>query len=222
MYKCEYNLFYKFHTSFICVLLKSCIYVVFALFIWVMVLHLCRVFVLYISVIVLHLCRVFALFVSVNMKQTLQSQFLNCFAPCPSSDILPSFDYGTSIKSLHTKAVSDYKSLLTHDCVLQTAFPQIAQEEANLPRPYMTTLFPLLPSFCSYLHSYREKIGLIPSPLCLYCGVEPHTTVHVSPVPPTRHPWSLFDLPFIDFPPLPPRPPDPSSSGGQECLGQSS
>jgi len=72
-----------------------------------------------------------------NMKQTLPSRFLHCVAPHLASGILPLTDnYGTTIKSLHIKAVSDSKSVLSHSHVIQTASPQIALEEANLPRPY--------------------------------------------------------------------------------------
>jgi len=42
-----------------------------------------------------------------KMKQNFQSRFLHCIAPYLSSGILPPTDYGTTIKSLHTKAVSD-------------------------------------------------------------------------------------------------------------------
>jgi len=105
------------------------------------------------------------------MKQTLQSRFLHCVVPYLSSGIIPPTDYVTTIKSLHTEAVSDFKSL-------QTASPKIVPEKANLPRPYRTTFSQLRLSFCSYLHSFRERIGLIPSLLFL-CGVEPHTTINV-------------------------------------------
>ena len=33
--------------------------------------------------------------------------------------------------------------------------------------------------FCSSLHSNHQKMGLIHSPICPSCGVEPHTIVHV-------------------------------------------
>ena len=113
-----------------------------------------------------------------NMKQTIQSWFLHCVVPYLSSGILSPADFGTTIKSLHTKDVSIFKSLLSHNRVLQTASPQIALEDANLPRQYRTTLSQLCSSFSSRLHSYRERIGLIPSLLCPSCGMEPHTTVH--------------------------------------------
>ena len=51
----------------------------------------------------------------------------------------------------------------SHNHVLQTASPQMVAEEANLPWPFRTILSQLRSSFCSSLHSYRERIGLIPS-----------------------------------------------------------
>ena len=39
--------------------------------------------------------------------------------------------------------------------------------------------FPTPFILCSSFHSYRGRIGLIPSPLYPSCGVEPHTTIHV-------------------------------------------
>ena len=112
------------------------------------------------------------------MKHTHQSRLLQCVAPHLSSGIIPPTDYGTTIKSLHTRAVSISKSFLSHNRVLQTVSPQIAPEKANLPRPYSITLSQLRSSFCSSLHSYHERIGLVPSPLCPSCGLVPHTTVH--------------------------------------------
>ena len=49
---------------------------------------------------------------------------------------LPPTDYGTTIKPLHTRAVTIFKSFLSTNRVFQSASPQIAPEEANLPRPY--------------------------------------------------------------------------------------
>jgi len=126
------------------------------------------------------------------MKQILQYRFVHCVAPYLSSGILPLSDYGTIIKSLHTKAASDSKSLLSRNRVLQTVSPQIATEEANLLRPYRTTLCQLRSSFCSSLHSYRERKGLIPSPIYPSCGMEPHTTVHVFSC--SWHPTTLTEI----------------------------
>ena len=81
-------------------------------------------------------------------------------------------DYETTIKSLHTKTVSDSNSLLSYNRVLQTVSSQIAPEEANLTRLYRIIISQLRSFFCSYLYSHRENIGLIPSPLCTSCGLE--------------------------------------------------
>ena len=94
-------------------------------------------------------------------RKILQSRFLHRIPLYLSNSVLPTSNYGTIIKSLHTETVSNFKSLLTRNRVLQTALPQIA-EEANLPRPYRTTRFHLRSSFCSSLDSYHERIELIP------------------------------------------------------------
>ena len=68
------------------------------------------------------------------MKETLQSRFHYRVGPYLSNSILSPSAYGTIIKSLHTKTVSNSKSLLTDSPVLQTASPQIVADEANPPR----------------------------------------------------------------------------------------
>ena len=164
------------------------------------------------------------------MKQILQSQFLHNVVPHLPSDILPPTDYETTIKSLYTRAVTMFKSILSHNCVLQTASQQIAPEEAGHPRLYRSTFSQLRSSFFNSLHFYRESIGLIPSPLCLSCRLVLHTTVHVFSC--SSHPTPLTELdlrersrlasdflsslPSFDFLPLPPPPPDPPPSSGQE------
>ena len=76
----------------------------------------------------------------------------------------------------------------SHNRVLQTIPPQIAPNEANLPRPYISAFFPTSFIFLQLPTFYRERIGLIPNPLCPSCGVEPHSFMF-SPVPRIRHPW---------------------------------
>ena len=98
------------------------------------------------------------------MKKNLQSQFPHRVAPYIWYDFLPTSNYGTTIKSLHTEAVSDTKSLLTRNRVLQTDSPQIAAEEANPPHPYRTTLSQHRSSFYSSIHSYHDRKGLIQAP----------------------------------------------------------
>ena len=131
------------------------------------------------------------------------------------------------MKSLHTKAVSDYKSLISHNRLFQTASPQTAPKEANLPRPYRTTLSHIHSSFCSSLHSYRQRIGLIPSS---FCGVKAHTTVHVFSCSSHLTPLTELNMwerprlaseflsvfPFFDLLPLPPPSSGPPPYGRQE------
>ena len=81
--------------------------------------------------------------------------------------------------SFQTKAVSDSKTLLNRNRVLQTSSPQIAAEEANFPCPYRTNISQLRSYFCGSLHSYIERIGLISSPFRHSYRVEAHINVHV-------------------------------------------
>ena len=103
------------------------------------------------------------------MKQTLQSRFLHCVAPNLSSGILPTTDYGTTIKSLHTKAVSDSKYLLSHNSVLQTASLHIAPEEANLPREVILGII---------IHSAKIA-ATYPDKAVVSCGLVPHPQAHL-------------------------------------------
>ena len=68
-----------------------------------------------------------------NMKQVTKSRFLHSVLPYLPSGILLPYDYMITIKSLHTIAVFDSKSRLSNNRAVQTASPQIAPEEANLP-----------------------------------------------------------------------------------------
>ena len=135
-----------------------------------------------------------------------------------------------TIKFLHARAVTISKSLLSRNCVLQTASPQIAPEEANLPRLYRSTLSQLRSSICCSLHSYRERIGLVPNPLWPSCGLKPHTTVHVFSCCSHLTPLTELDLwerprlaseflsilHILDLPLLLPPPPETPPSGGQQ------
>ena len=123
-----------------------------------------------------------------NMKQVLQFRFLHCVAPYLSNGILPPTDYGTIIKSLHTKAVSGSKSFLSHNRALQTASPQIARKETNHPRPYRTTLSQLRSCFCNSIHSYSERI-VIPSLLCPPVKWNPTPPPLFSSIPRICHLW---------------------------------
>ena len=80
-------------------------------------------------------------------KKNLQPRFFHRVVPYLSNNILLATEYKTTIKSLHSEAVSQSISSQVHDCVLQTSSSQIAAEEANLPRPYR-------PSVSSSVHHF--------------------------------------------------------------------
>ena len=113
------------------------------------------------------------------MKQTLQSQFQYCVAPYLSNGILPPSIMGQPSNPF----ILDLLLFPSHFYLINVSFrllPQIASEEASLPRSYRSTVSQFRSSFCSSLHSYRERIGLVPSPICPSCVLEPHTTFHVT------------------------------------------
>ena len=88
-------------------------------------------------------------------------------------------EYRGNEKRKNSKAIFQSIFYPTDNRAFQNYSPQIAAEEANLPRPHKTYLSQLRSSSCSSLHSYSERIGLIPSAICPFCGGKRHTTVHV-------------------------------------------
>ena len=54
---------------------------------------------------------------------------------------------------------------------------------------HRTALSQLRSGFCSFLNSYREKIGIAGDPSCPSCGWSDHTTDHLFDCP--SHPTSL-------------------------------
>jgi len=159
------------------------------------------------------------------MKQTLQSRFLHFFAAYLSSGTLPPLIMGPPSIPFILKLfpIPNLFHLIT------VSFRQlpllITPEEANLPKPYWTTLSQLRSFFCSSLHSYRERIRLTNPwpPLFLLWSVthyhRPCFLLFLASDTPDRVGSvgaSEFQfLPFFDLPPLPPPPPEPPS-GGQE------
>ena len=98
----------------------------------------------------------------------------------------------------------------------------------------MSTLSQLCSYVSSSLHSYSERIGLIPSPQCSSCRMESQTTRYVFSC--SSHPTPLTELdlwkrqlleseflssiPFFDLPPLSTPPLELPPSSGQESWGQ--
>ena len=108
---------------------------------------------------------------------TLQSWFLHRVIQYLSNVILPTLSYKTILKSLHNETVSQFILLL------QIYSPQISAEEVNLLRPSRNSFSQLHSSFCSSLLSYRERIGLIPSPICSSCEGEHHRSSFILSLP---------------------------------------
>ena len=159
-----------------------------------------------------------------QMKHTLQSRFLPTVAPYLTDGHLPPDSFRATIQSLHTAAVSHTISSRPPNRVLQEPNPEVAEEEAELPRSYRTALAQLRSGFCPVLNSTLERIGRSPDDLCPSCRGAPHTTAHLFSCPSyptnlaTRDLWRrpravaefLRSLPLpFDFPPLPQPPPEP-------------
>ena len=67
-------------------------------------------------------------------------------------------------------------------------------KETNIPRSYRTSLPHLHSFFSRTLHSYHDRIGLIPSTLCPSCRREPHTSFHVLSCPSHPTPMTVRNL----------------------------
>ena len=108
------------------------------------------------------------------------------------------------------------------------------------PMTYMNSFSQIRSSFYSFLLSYRERMGLISSPLCSSGRGEPHTSIHLFSCP--SHPMSLasyiltvkdlwelprlasellFSLLIFDLPLLPPPSPKPLPSNWYQSYGHS-
>ena len=135
-----------------------------------------------------------------------------------NNDVIPTVEYKTTIKSLHSGEVSLSADNLTVQCVFQK---QTSLTPTGLPFPRSVHRF-------VSLQFYRERIGQTPSSLspstvphanvCIFsCSL--HTaflTVRDSWERPRLTSELLFALPFFDLPPLPPPSPEPPPSNGHE------
>ena len=161
-------------------------------------------------------------------KETLQSLFLPSVShllsggPTDRPRVDPS-TYKTSLTDLHTSAVQAAISQIEESPVLQSRPPPVEREELSLPRSHRTALSQLRSGYCSFLNSYRARIGMAGDPSCPSCGAGDHTTGHLFDCP--SHPtdlrvpdlWGrpgrvaefLATLPFSSLPSLPRPPPEP-------------
>ena len=159
-----------------------------------------------------------------SMKETLQSRFLPSVSHLLTGGTTNPASYRTSLIDLHTSAVRDAISHLAPNPVLLTSPPPVESEETSLPRAHRTALSQLRSGYCSFLNSYRARIGVAgASPSCPSCNSPVHTSGHLFTCP--SHPTSLTTLdlwerpvrvaeylstlPFTSLPPLPLPPPEP-------------
>ena len=88
----------------------------------------------------------------------------------------------------------------TPNGVLQTSSPKIAEEEANIPNSYRTSLSQLRSCFYSFLHSYRVRIGPVPSVHILSCPSHPTPLTERALWERPRLTFELhFGIPFFDL-----------------------
>jgi len=133
-------------------------------------------------------------------------------------------EYKSTLKSLHTEAVTRAIASRSPSKVLLTPPTAVADEEKLLPRRLRSTLSQLRSGYCSSLNSFLHRINRAPDPLCPSCRGSPHTPAHLFSCPshPTplvvRDLWDrpglaadfISSLPFFNLNPVsrpPPRPP---------------
>ena len=87
--------------------------------------------------------------------------------------------YSTIIRYIHTSSVQHYTADRQPNKILQTQPPEISSSEAQLPRPFRSTLAKLRSGQCSKLNFYRHAIGFSDTDSCPECLSEIHTTSHL-------------------------------------------
>ena len=161
------------------------------------------------------------------MKQTLYSRFHHRIEPYTVNGTVPPDTYRTTIRSIHTDAVSRALASYGDNKVLSSRPPMVSPEERSLPRPHRVTLSRLRSGCSPALNSYLMAIQspTTQSELCPSCRSEPHTTNHLFQCSAHPTPLSTVDLwerpvaavdflsglPFIDLPARRP-PPEPPPS----------
>ena len=100
------------------------------------------------------------------MKHTIHSRFLHDVATYLSAAFCPPLNLRPPPTPFIPKRFRsrNLPQLLT--VYFRLFFSQISAEETNLLRPCRTSLSQLCSFFRSLLHSYREMVGLITSPVC--------------------------------------------------------
>ena len=124
-----------------------------------------------------------------SMKHTLQSRFLPSIVHHLVDGSLPPDSYSSTLKTLHSEAVSSAIGSADHNTVLRAPPPAICPSEKLLPRPTRATLSQLRSGHCASLRSYQARVGLAPDPRCPECNRSEHTVQHLFDC--AAHPTSL-------------------------------
>ena len=123
------------------------------------------------------------------MKHTLQSRFLPSISHHLVNGTLPPATYPSTLKALHSAAVTSAIASADPNKVLQAPPPSICPSEKLLPRPTRTTLSQLRSGYCVSLRSYQARIGTAGDPTCPECNQHDHTVLHLFACP--AHPTTL-------------------------------
>ena len=124
-----------------------------------------------------------------QMKHTLQCRFLPSISHHLVNGALPPATYPSTLKALHSAAVTSAIASADPNKVLQAPPPSICPSEKLLPRPTRTTLSQLRSGYCVSLRSYQARIGTAGDPTCPECNQHDHTVLHLFACP--AHPTTL-------------------------------
>ena len=131
-----------------------------------------------------------------SMKKTLQSRVYSRVESYTVNGIVPRATYRSTIGSIHTDAVAQVLASYRDNRVLGTRPPEIAPEEASLPRAHRVALSRLCsghsPVLNSYLMAIESPMAMAQSDLCPVCRSEAHTTGHIFVCP--AHPTPLTTI----------------------------
>ena len=167
-----------------------------------------------------------------SMKETLGHKCENAVAPYLTNGIVDPSKCRSTLKKIHTDAISaSIKKLSVVNPVLGATPPLISDSEKRLTRFQRTTLAQLCSGSCRLLNDYKVTLGHIRSALCPECLFQRHTVRHIfqcDAAPTTLTPRDLWVNPatVVDFlsslpsfssllppnPPPPPPPPQPPDS----------
>ena len=124
-----------------------------------------------------------------DMKQTLQSAFIDDVQPYLENGVIPPPNYNDVKNRLHasyvTKAINDRQNPNT----LRAATPPVHVSDQQLPRAHRSALAQLRSGHCSALNSYLVRVGRSDTSTCPECGVDDHTPAHLFGCP--SHPTNL-------------------------------